>query len=207
MRVINPWFSSHGIQLYFQARANSLSDDNETRQTTHLKVGSLSFGGGSRGSRSPHAVSGVGPCRDGSLGGDATGEVQAGVPGGAYLPTRASLVLVHTTRVSEICFAPGRVPNRRSTARGAARGSRRGVTHRRDASFVPRTSSPSRPPVRARAYLPPPHAVPSPSRRPFSDPVRPRPKNHQRALSRRATTGSIRRQDQRHLAVHVRQVR
>ena len=86
----------------------------------------------------------------------------------------------------------GRVPNRPiHRSRRTARGNRHGVTHRRDASFVPRTTSPSLPPVRASACLPPPRVVLSPSRLP--------PSLTRSVLIRKPTTNALalsRRQDQ-----------
>ena len=70
-------------------------------------------------------------------------------------------------------------------SRRAARESWRRVTHRRNASFVPRTISPSSPPLRTSTCLPPPpRCSPAVSSSAFSDPARLRPKNHQRAHDR-----------------------
>ena len=136
------------------------------------------------GQSSPRAVSGEGLCRDGSLGGDAAGEVQAGVPGGAYLPTRASLVLVHTTRASEIspraaCPTVDPPLEARGTGKLAPRNppSQRVVRSSHDLSVVPSASH-------LHVSSAPPRCSPAVSSSAFSDPARLRPKNHQRAHDR-----------------------
>ena len=155
-------------------------------------------GGGGRGSS------------DGSLGGDAAGEVQAGVPGGAYLATRASLalVLVLTARASEISFARAACPtvDPPLEARGTGKPARRDPPPRRVVRS-PHDLPVASPGSRIRVSSAPPRRSLAVASSAVSDPVRPHPKTNDERSRALATTGSIRRQDERHLAVHVRQVR
>ena len=153
---------------------------------------------------------GAGPCRDGSLGGDAAGEVQAGVPGGAYLATRASLalVLVLTARASEISFARAACPtvDPPLEARGTGKPARRDPPPRRVVRS-PHDLPVASPGSRIRVSSAPPRRSLAVASSAVSDPVRPHPKTNDERSRALATTGSIRRQDERHLPVHVRQVR